>query len=149
MGRILYSPAFERDKQKRALSSPFSQNIAPLLSGRQCFADLKTDEATDCEFVAEFFPNAGHMLAHCDFGIALHEALVNEANRLEKLLQLALDDFGDRLSGFAFDLFGGDLFLFLDEGWIDLFTRNSAGISRSDLQGDIADEFAECFTRGG
>src|SRR6516162_4441697 len=74
---------------------------------RDAFAHLETDESAHGHFISQLLGDRADVFLHGDFGIALHEALINQAIALVKLFKFAFNDLGDSLRRFVFELLGG------------------------------------------
>ncbi len=140
------------NKKRAFLAECPSEKTDSIISNRLAgglFADLETDEATDGNLVSELFADGGDVFLDGDFGILLHETLIEQADGLIKLLQLAFDDLGNRLRGLVLHLFRGDFFFLIHDGRVKTFAGNRARAGSGDLQGDVAHELLEIFTGHG
>ena len=66
-----------------------SQNAGD--SARRRFSDLETGEPADRDLVFQAFGQRGDVFADSDFRVLFHETLIHQTDRLEELLQLALE----------------------------------------------------------
>src|ERR1700722_6764561 len=102
-------PKAEVKKTKRSrmlLDSSFS--LSHFGSGHRIVAHLEAGETPDDNLVAQLFGNAADVFLDGDFGVAFDKSLGEQTAALVKLLQFALDNFGDGLGRLVLDLFGGD-----------------------------------------
>ena len=87
------------------------------------FAYLKTEKATDTQFITDFFANGRKVLLNGQLAM-FDKALVYQTDALLKLLHLAFDDFLHSLSWLVLKLLGSDLLLLGDQSRIHLLTAD-------------------------
>src|SRR5580658_7733642 len=116
-------------------------------SDRRAFAYLKPRETPDDHFVTQLLGDAAQMFLDRDFRVAFDKSLVQQADALIELLQLAFDNLGHRLGRLVLNLLGGDFLLLRHRRGRNVLARNHRRIAGRDLQRDVSHQLLEFLRR--